>query len=354
MSESLETTLTNSRDDKVNIVDEDAMLEGLAGEFFGDEPKETLPEQDTENMIEGNSEEDETELLDMETNNGEEYEEEDDALEDDDESLPEDEVEEDSDEIDMTFEVPVKIDGVESKVTMEELVRGYQTAQHANKKSIEASDMIKKAESLSLETNKLKEQNAKLLASQVDGDEQQLEAYDRKIKQLIEEDDMFELPKWQEARRTKAKELAVKKEEATRLKGEADSAKSKAEEESLTSVRAKAIETLNKDLPNWQESYESVVNWAVKDLGFGDFANITDPKTIALMYDYKALKDGQKSAIKKRKKVPTRSVRAAKPASRKARNNVKTRQLRSKVLKGKASESQEQSFLDSIADSLLN
>lgn len=356
MSDNLQTTLTNSRDVKVNLVDEDAMLEGLAGEFFKDElEEETLPESSMDDTVEDAAESDEAEADETDELDVEEEElEEDDTEEEDGEDLPEDEVEEDSEELDMDFEVPVKIDGEESTVTMDELIRGYQTAQHSNKKSIEASEQLKQAKALAEEATTLKEQNAELLKSQVDSDEQQLAAYDRKIQQLIADDDMFELPKWQEARRAKAQDLAATKEEATRLKSEAEAESSKANEASIQASRDQAIETLNKDLPGWQESYEEVVNWAVKDMGFPEFANITDAKTIALMYDYKSLKDGKKSAIKKRKKAPTKSVKAVKPVNKKAKTNEKNSKLRKKVLSGDASEGQEQSFLDSLADGLLD
>ncbi len=357
MSDNLETTLTNSRDVKVNLVDEDAMLEGLAGEFFQDETeKETLPESSMEDTVEDAAESDEAEVSETDELNEEEEKEEDDTEEEDGEDLPDDEVEDedDSEELDMDFELPVKINGEESTVTMDELIRGYQTAQHSNKKSIEASEQLKQAKALAEEATTLKEQNAELLANQVDGDEQQLAAYDRKIQQLLADDDMFELPKWQEARRVKAQELAAKKEEATRLKDEATSETSKANEASVQAAREQAIETLNTDLPGWQDDYESVVNWAVKDLGFPEFANITDAKTIALMYDYKALKDGKKVAVKKRKKAPTKSVKAVKPVNKKAKTNEKNSKLRKKVLSGDGSEGQEQSFLDSLADGLLD
>lgn len=355
MSDNLQTTLTNSRDVKVNLVDEDAMLEGLAGEFFKDElEEETLPESSVDDTVEDAAESDEAEADETDELDVEEEELEDDDTEDDDgEDLPEDEVE-DEDELDMDFKVPVKIDGEESEVTMDELIRGYQTAQHSNKKSIEASEQLKQAKALAEEATMLKEQNAELLKSQVDSDEQQLAAYDRKIQQLIADDDMFELPKWQEARRAKAQDLAATKEEATRLKSEAEAESSKANEASIQASRDQAIETLNKDLPGWQESYEEVVNWAVKDMGFPEFANITDAKTIALMYDYKSLKDGKKSAIKKRKKAPTKSVKAVKPVNKKAKTNEKNSKLRKKVLSGEGSEGQEQSFLDSLADGLLD
>ena len=193
-----------------------------------------------------------------------------------------------------------------------------------------------------------------MLAREVDSDTVQLEAYDRKIQQLINDDDMFELPKWQEARRNKAKELESKRNEATRLKEEADAEKIQAETAALQASKEQAILTLDKDLPGWQDNYEAVVNWAVKDLGFPEFANVIDPKVIALMYDYKALKDSKKVAVQKRKKAPTKSVKATKPVNKKAKTNEKENELRKKVLSGDATENQTDSFLAGLVDGMLS
>ncbi len=358
MSENLETTLTNSRDVNVNLVDADVMLEGLAGEFFGDKPKEDLPSKDIDNEVEEAAESDEaeapeTELLEDESNDDDlETEEEEETEEDADDS--EEEVEDDGEELDMEYEVPVKIDGEESTVSMAELIKGYQTAQSSNKKSIEASAQLKEAKALAEEATTLKSQNAELLANQTDSDAIQLEAYDRKIQQLITDDDMFELPKWQEARRNKAKELESKRNESTRLKDEANSEKTQADAAALQANKEQAISTLDTDLPGWQDNYESVVNWAVKDLGFPEFANVIDPKVIALMYDYKALKDSKKVAVQKRKKAPTKSVKATKPVNKKAKTNEKEKELRKKVLSGDATENQSDSFLAGLVDGMFD
>ena len=358
MSDNLETTLTNSQDVTLNMVDEDAMLEGLAGEFFGDEiTEEILPDDVVDNTVEEAAENDEAEAPETDELEVEEDTEDDtDAEADDDDDQSEDEAEKDGDaeELDMEYEVPVKVDGREYTVAMAELIKGYQTAAFSNKKSIEASEQLKQAKMLAEEATTLKAQNAELIASQVDGDKAQLDAYDRKISQLINDDDMFELPKWQEARRNKAKELDAKKEEVERLKSEADTELSKSNEIAIQTSRDQAIETLDKDLPGWQDSYEDVVSFAVKDLGFPEFANIVDAKTIALMYDYKSLKDGVKTASKKRKKAPTKSVKATKTVNRKAKTNEKEKALRKKVLSGEAGENQNDSFLDSIANTLLD
>ena len=356
MSESLETTLTNGQDVNVNLVDEDVMLEGLADEFFGVEPKEVLSSEDIDNEVEEAAESDEaeaseTELLEEESSDEDPETEEEETEEDADDS---EEVESDIEELDMEYEVPVKVDGEEYTVAMAELIKGYQTAQSSNKKSIEASAQLKEAKVLAEEATTLKAQNAELLAKEVDSDAVQLEAYDRKIQQLINDDDMFELPKWQEARRNKAKELESKKKEATRLNDEAISEKTQADAATLQATKEQAIAALDTDLPGWQDDYESVVNWAVKDLGFPEFANIVDPKVIALMYDYKSLKDSKKVAVQKRKKAPTKSVKATKPVNKKAKTSEKEKELRKRVLSGEATENQADSFLAGMVDGMFS
>tara|TARA_R110000764_G_scaffold91096_2_gene173775 strand:- start:345 stop:1418 length:1074 start_codon:yes stop_codon:yes gene_type:complete len=356
MSESLETTLTNGQDVNVNLVDEDVMLEGLADEFFGVEPKEVLSSEDIDNEVEEAAESDEaeaseTELLEEESSDEDPETEEEETEEDADDS---EEVESDIEELDMEYEVPVKVDGEEYTVAMAELIKGYQTAQSSNKKSIEASAQLKEAKVLAEEATTLKAQNAELLAKEVDSDAVQLEAYDRKIQQLINDDDMFELPKWQEARRNKAKELESKKKEATRLNDEAISEKAQADAATLQATKEQAITALDTDIPGWQDDYESVVNWAVKDLGFPEFANIVDPKVIALMYDYKSLKDSKKVAVQKRKKAPTKSVKATKPVNKKAKTSEKEKELRKRVLSGDATENQSDSFLAGMVDGMFS
>ena len=257
---------------------EEEMLDALAGDFF---EEEDLPEQEVDDTEEAVEESDDAEAEETEELEGEEQEEETEESEDDGEDLPENDSEEDS-ELDLDYLVPVKIDGEESEVTMQELIRGYQTAAHANKKSIDASEQLKIAQALAEESTALKEENAKLLSTTVDAEERQLAAYDRKIQQLIADDDMYELPKWQEARRVKAREIQESKKEASRLENEAKEEKQKTEDANLQAYKEQAVEELNSKIPGWEKTYDEVVNWAVKDLGLAAFADVVDPSVIAL------------------------------------------------------------------------
>jgi hypothetical protein len=329
---------------------ENEMLDALAGDFF---EEEDLPEQEVDDTEEAVEEGDDAETDETEELEGEEQEEDTEESEEDGEDLPENDSEGDS-ELDLDYLVAVKVDGEESEVSMKELIRGYQTAAHANKKSIDASEQLRKAQALAQESTALKEENAKLLSTTVDAEQRQLAAYDRKIQQLIADDDMYELPKWQEARRVKAREIEETKTKAAQLDQESRAEQEMSYNSNLQAYKEQAVEQLNSKVPGWEKSYDEVVNWAVKDLGLPDFADVVDPDVIALMYDYKTLKDGKKSAVTKRKKTPVKSVKANKSVSKNAKAKEKADVLRKKVLKGEASESQQEDFLGTMAADMLN
>ena len=329
---------------------ENEMLDALAGDFF---EEEDLPEQEVDDTEEAVEEGDDAETDETEELEGEEQEEDAEESKDDGEDLPENDSEGDS-ELDLDYLVAVKVDGEESEVSMKELIRGYQTAAHANKKSIDASEQLRKAQALAQESTALKEENAKLLSTTVDAEERQLAAYDRKIQQLIADDDMYELPKWQEARRVKAREIEETKTKAVKLDQESKAEQEMSYNSNLQAYKEQAVDQLNNKIPGWETTYDEVVNWAVRDLGLPDFADVVDPDVIALMYDYKTLKDGKKSAVTKRKRAPVKSVKANKSVNKNAKAKEKADVLRKKVLKGEASESQQEDFLGTMAADMLN
>ena len=348
-------TDTTPIEDVNSDISEEAMLEAMADDFFQDEEDLPVEEEDTVEADEEESDAEEAETDETNEDDGE-LETEDEEDEGDVEDVdPEDPPsEEESAELDMEYEVPIKIDGEESTVSLKELVKGYQTNQHANKKSIEASEKIKQVEQIFEEVTRLKSENSELMKLKVDKDQQQIEAYDAKIKKLIMEDDVFELPKWQEARRIKSEQLKKNKEISAFRETEAKDLSEKQQTESFNRQKSEAIDVLNDQIPGWDKTYDSVVDWAVTELGFPEFAEIMDPRVVSLMYDYKSLKEGKSKAVKKRLKAPTKSVKPKKSSSLTTKQVKRDTDLRSKVLSGKGSTNDELSFLEGIAGKILS
>ncbi len=116
-----ETNNEATQSDESNVTDFD--FDALADEVLGLEPEEATQESDeATEELEGDdphTEEDADEVDEAEDDNTSDEEEEEDEFED---ATQESESDELDGEIDMDFRVPVKVDGEESEVTMEELV----------------------------------------------------------------------------------------------------------------------------------------------------------------------------------------------------------------------------------------
>ena len=137
-----ETNNEATQTDESNVTDFD--FDALADEVLGLEPEAATQESNeaTEELEsdDPHTDEDADEVDEAEDDNIEEEEEEEDESAEDATQQPESD---DLDEIDMDFKVPVKIDGEESEVSMEELVANYQTKQSQSKKGDELAEQAK-------------------------------------------------------------------------------------------------------------------------------------------------------------------------------------------------------------------
>jgi len=74
---------------------------------------------------------------------------------------------------------------------------------------------------------------------------------------------------------------------------------------------------------------------------------------VAMMFEYKSLREGGMQAAKKRLKTPTKGVRAKKSPNLKTKQAKQQGNLRNKVLSGKGNEGDELSFLEGLANDSL-
>jgi len=158
-----ETKNEATRTDESSVNDFD--FDALADEVLGLEPDEATQESDeATEELEGedpHTDEDADEVDEAEEEATEEDEEDEDESED---ATQEDSALEAADEeIDMDFKVPVKIDGTESEVTMEELVANYQTKQSQSKKGDELAEQAKVLEQTREQAEIYARVNAELL-----------------------------------------------------------------------------------------------------------------------------------------------------------------------------------------------
>jgi len=165
-------------------------FDAMADEILGYEPEEATQDNDeATEELEGedpHTEEDADEVDEAEEDATEEGEEDEDESED---ATQEESALEAGDEIDMDFRVPVKIDGEESEVSMEDLVASYQTKQSQSKKGDEIAEAAKALEESRAESEMFANINAELLRGEDDKDQAVLKGLADRVDKAFDNND---------------------------------------------------------------------------------------------------------------------------------------------------------------------
>jgi len=280
--------------------------------------------------------------------------EEDDEGEDDDESTQDPELNSEE-EIDWEYKVPVKIDGEELHLTLDELRKGYATDQSLSKKGNKISEQRKEFETE--QQSKLEELSgmAQLLQGQLEQEESELakeyHGYDEKIKEARKEGNTYELSELKDQREAAqdAYWIARKKREGV---SEAVQAKQKAQLE----VQQKALsDKFNEEIaglvPSFKDDAQDIQQFAL-DEGIPQelLPMISDAKVIKFIDDYRKLKQKVSKGAVKRKATPkAKSAPIKKGPSRNSQQAKATSDVRNKVLTGSGSQEDQLSFLKNLS-----
>jgi len=293
--------------------------------------------------------------------------EEDDTLEQDDDTLEEDDGEEDDDEstqdtdvlseedIDWEYKVPVKIDGVELHLTLEELRKGYATDQSLSKKGNKISEQRKefeteqsaKIQELSGMSNLLQEQ----LQLEENGLAGEFHSIEEKIKTARKEGNTYELSELKDQRETAQEAYwdARKKRE-----GIATAVQEKQQLEFSQNqeiLAAKFNEDIAILVPSFVEDAEAINQFAI-DEGIPQemMAYINDAAVVKFIDDYRKLKTKATTGAVKRKATPkAKSAPIKKGPSRSKQDDKANSKVRNKVLAGSGSEADQINFLKKLS-----
>jgi len=354
-----DTGFDNAMDDAIDALLDKAVGDGTMEPAHDEEVSTQNDEDDTEEL-----EGEENDQADEDAENVDEDEDDTtddtDEDEDDDESTQDDEAEEEEDgELDMTFKVPVKIDGDESEVTLDELVKGYQTNQSQTKKGQELAEQAKELKAVQEKSNLYEQINKDLIGQQ---DERDLSLLNGR-KEIMDkvaageyvegvDDDLATL-------QYKYKAL---EDEYTKRKGDRESLISKMDENSKEQSQSdmkEKFETFQKEIaehiPDWseeiaQENYKFAVEQGIPE---AFVATITDPIIAKFIDDYRRLKSSASKGAIKRKKVPVKKVPTKKPVSNKIKKKGKTNEARTRLDKGKGSDKDLQTLNDGVYDDIF-
>ena len=357
-----ESDFDNAMDDAIDTLLDRAVERGTLSAVPGDEEEveSTQNEDEVTEELEG-------EDLDPAEEDADDVDEDEDdtATEDDDDEDEESTQDEESDEVedgelDMEFLVPVKIDGQESEVTIEELIKGYQTNQSQTKKGQELAEQAKQLDAEKDKSQLYQKINDDLLKQQDDRDLTLLKnkkaVMDKMAKDGFVEGVDDDLATLQYKYRSLEDEYNKRKEERSKITDQMI----ETQEEEFRETMKKNVEIFQKEIktliPDWSENiakdnYAFAVGEGIPE----EFVStITSPVIAKFIDDYRRLKTSASKGAKKRKKAPIKTVSAKKPVSKQNKVKSKSVDARKRLQKGKGTDKDLKTLNDDIYESIFD
>jgi len=350
-----ETNNEATRMDESSVADFD--FDALADEVLG-----LTPDEATQENVETTEElEDDNPIVDEDADTVDEVEEDEDEEEAGDEDESEDatqeEEAEDSDEateVDMEFMVPIKIDGKESEVSMEELVANYQTKQSQSKKGDELAEQAKALEAAGQQSEVYAQVNFELLNREDQKDQRILKSLQEKVDKAYEDDD-FEASKLNN-KLSKAKEeyTSRKTSRDNLMQGMANQMGQQQQEHF-----SKQVEHFNsvvpKLIPDWSPEVAQANRAFALNIGLEESMvdTMTDPMMVRAIDGFRRLAESSIKGTVKRKKAPVKRVPTKKPSSTATKKSNRVDHSRQKIAKGKGTENDDKVLWDNAIDHLF-
>lgn len=348
-----ETNNEATQSDESNVTDFD--FDALADEVLGIEP-ETATQESNETTEELESDdphtdEDADEVDEAEDDNIEDEEEEEDESEDATQQSESD----DLGEIDMDFNVPVKVDGEEFEVTMEELVANYQTKQSQSKKGDELAEQAKILNETREQAEIYARVNAELLQREDAKDQSVLKHLQAQVDKAFDEDD-FEASKLNN-KLTKAKEeYASRKLSRDNLLQGMSQQLGQQQEEQFAAQVEHFNEVVPDLIPDWSEEVAMANRKFALNIGLDEnmVDTIVDPMMIKAIDSFRRLSENSDKGTAKRKKTSVKRVPTKKPVAAKNKKSNKVDAARKNVSKGRASEKDQSILFNNVIDSIFD
>ena len=350
-----ETNNEATHTDESDVTDFD--FDALADDILGLEPDDATQEGDeTTEELEGedpHTDEDADEVDEVEDDDTEEDEEEEDESKDATQETSELEA---GDEIDMSFRVPIKVDGEESEVTMEDLVASYQTKQSQSKKGDEIAEQAKELLATREQAEIYARVNAELIQREDQKDISILKHLQSQVDKAFEEDD-FEASKLNNKLSKAKDEYSTRKSSRDNLMQGMVGTLNQQHQEQFT----KEVDYFNqvvKDLiPDWSEDVAMSNRKFALKIGLDEAVvdTMTNPAMVKAIDGYRRLSENSDKGTAKRKLAPVKRVptKAKKPSSAKTKKSNRVDEARARTKKGKATSKDEALLFDNAIDSMF-
>ena len=329
-------------------------FDALADEVLGLTPDEATQEGDeATEELEGedpHTDEDADEVDEAEDDSTDEGEEEEDESEDATQESESSEL----DEIDMDFRVPVKVDGKDSEVSMEELVANYQTKQSQSKKGDELAAQTKELQATREQAEIYARVNAELLQREDAKDISVLKHLQSQVDKAFEEDD-YQASKLNNKLGKAKEEYSSRKASRDNLMQGMVGTMNQQYQEQFTKQVQYFNEVVQDLIPDWSEDIAISNREFALSIGLDErmVDTMTNPAMVKAIDGYRRLSENSDKGTAKRKQTPVKRVPTKKPSSAKTKKSNRVDEARARTKKGKATSKDEALLFDNAIDSLF-
>ena len=259
------------------------------------------------------------------------------------------------------FQVMVKIDGEETAVDIQDLVKGYATEQSLSKKGRELGEARKALDEE--RTQKLGEIDAISAATQqaLLGPEQaaskRYHEIEAQIEKARENGDTYEVNELKDKREQAQKQYWNIRQRREALIKQTSEAQQKAKEEEFQQQIVHFQEVIPEMIPDFNEKTAMQIRDFAVEEGIAEdlLDSIVDPRIVKFIDDYRRLKQGVSKGAAKRKAVPAKKAvptKKPKPAAKKAEDKAKM--VKARAFREDSTKEDQDAFLKQFASRSLN
>ena len=263
-------------------------------------------------------------------------------------------------ELDLEAKVSIKIDGQDTEVSFNDLIKGYSTEQSLSKKGRELGDARKNFEE---DYNKKLEEVQQMSTASVavlykSEQEHAKEFHDleKKIDEARKDNNTYDLSDLKDKREQKQKEYWTARREREALQKTV----TEKSQEQMTKAWNEQLNIFNETIPTLIPGFNETVAKDIREFALKEgidekvLDTIIDPAIVKFVNDYRILKEGVSKGSVKRKAAPTKKIptRKSRPAQQKKVDADQA--LRKRALSENSSKQDQDAFLRGYAERSLS
>ena len=263
-------------------------------------------------------------------------------------------------ELDLEAKVSIKIDGQDTEVSFNDLIKGYSTEQSLSKKGRELGDarkdLEKEYQDKLKEVKEMSDTSIAVLYKSEQSHAKDFHSVEEQIEKARDENDTYTLSELKDKReQIQKKYWTARKERESLQKTIAEKS-----QEQVQKAWNEQIKIFDETIPTLIPGFNETVAKDIREFALNEgikqevLDTIVDPNIVKFVNDYRILKQGIKKGEAKRKAVPSKKVPVRKAKPEKTKKLDAAAALRKRALSKNSSKEDQDAFLRSLAERSLS